>query len=51
MEFFNILVGDVLRMKYYADKGWQIKQEIPIDVWEACLRLVDYGFDKYAITE
>lgn len=47
-ELINIMVGDVLRMKYYADKGWQIKQDIPEDVWSACLKLVDIGYDKYA---
>lgn len=50
-EFFNIIVGDVLRMKYYADRGWQIKQDIPEEVWNACLKLLDYGYNKYEITD
>lgn len=50
-EFFNIIVGDVLRMKYYADRDWQIKQDIPDEVWNACLKLLDYGYNKYEITD
>lgn len=48
-ETINILVGDVLRMKVYAEKGWQIKQEIPEEVWQAMNALRKMGFDKYNI--
>lgn len=50
-ELINILVGDVQRMKVYASKGWQIKQNIPNQVWEAYLELVKRGYDKYIIDE
>lgn len=48
-ETINILVGDVLRMKIYAEKGWQIEQEIPDKVWEAMNELRKLGYDKYDI--
>ena len=47
--FINTLVGDVERMKVYADRGWQIKQDIPNEVWEAYLKLVKLGFDECVI--
>ncbi len=47
--FINTLVGDVERMKVYADRGWQIKQDIPNEVWEAYLELVKLGFDEYVL--
>lgn len=49
IETINILVGDVLRMKVYADKGWQIKQDIPDKVWDAMNKLRHLGFNKYDI--
>ncbi len=38
-------------MKVYAEKGWQIKQDIPNDVWKAYLELVKRGYSKYVISE
>ena len=34
-EWINVLVGDVQRMKLFYEKGWQIKMEIPQEVWNA----------------
>ena len=42
----SVIVGDFQRMKLYADKGWQIPQEIPQRAWEAFDRLVELGYDK-----
>ena len=42
----SVIVGDFQRMKLYADKGWQIPQEIPQSAWEAFDRLVELGYDK-----
>ena len=42
----SVIVGDFQRMKLYADKGWQVPQEIPEYAWEAFYRLVDLGYDK-----
>ena len=42
----SVIVGDFQRMKLYADKGWQVPQEIPESAWEAFYRLVELGYDK-----
>jgi uncharacterized SAM-binding protein YcdF (DUF218 family) len=46
-KFINIMVGDLQRIKTYPQKGFQIFQEIPEEVWEAYTRLVQLGFDKH----
>lgn len=50
-KVINIMVGDLQRIKLYPEKGFQIPQEIPHDVWEAYEKLVDMGFDKHLIKE
>lgn len=50
-EMINIIVGDTQRNKLYGQKGFQIPQEVPDDVWEACERLVHAGYNKYALEE
>ena len=42
----SVIVGDFQRMKLYADKGWQIPQDIPQTAWDAFHRLVALGYDK-----
>ena len=42
----SVIVGDFQRMKLYADKGWQLPQEIPESAWDAFYRLVELGYDK-----
>ncbi|MGZ8538250.1 MAG: YdcF family protein [Flavisolibacter sp.] len=49
-KVINIMVGDLQRIRLYAEKGFQIPQEIPGDVWEAYERLIQMGFDKQVIT-
>jgi uncharacterized SAM-binding protein YcdF (DUF218 family) len=48
-QVINIMVGDLQRIKIYPEKGFQIYQEIPSDVWHAYERLVALGFDKQLI--
>lgn len=43
----NIMVGDLQRIKIYPEKGFQIFQEIPDEVWEAYERLINRGFNKH----
>ena len=43
----NVMVGDLQRIKIYPEKGFQIYQEIPHDVWAAYERLIREGFDKH----
>lgn len=48
-EFINVMVGDVQRIKIYPEKGFQIPQEIPHDVWDAYEQLVKLGYNKHLI--
>ena len=48
-KVINIMVGDLQRIKVYADKGFQVYQEIPVEVWQAYERLVELGFDKQLV--
>lgn len=50
-EVINIMVGDLQRIKVYAEKGFQITQEIPSEVWEAYEKLVESGYDSHLIKE
>jgi uncharacterized SAM-binding protein YcdF (DUF218 family) len=47
----NIMVGDTQRIKLYPEKGFQISQEIPKEVWEAYEELVRRGFNHHIIKE
>ena len=47
----NIMVGDLQRIKLYAEKGFQIPQEITPDVWQAFERLVELGYDKHLVPQ
>ena len=44
--WINVLVGDIQRMKVYAERGLQEKVDIPDNVWEAYKELVKRGYDK-----
>lgn len=46
-KVINIMVGDLQRIRIYPDKGFQIPQDIPGDVWAAYERLVARGFNKH----
>ncbi|OPZ83235.1 MAG: hypothetical protein BWY74_04493 [Firmicutes bacterium ADurb.Bin419] len=48
-EIISIMVGDLQRVRVYAEKGFQIYQEIPENVWEAYTKLVELGFTKHLI--
>lgn len=45
-DVINIMVGDLQRIKLYADNGFQIPQEVPQDVWSAYEELVRAGYDQ-----
>ncbi|HXR85037.1 MAG TPA: YdcF family protein [Hanamia sp.] len=47
----NIMVGDLQRIKLYPQKGFQIYQEIPEEVWNAYERLIALGFNKHLIKD
>jgi uncharacterized SAM-binding protein YcdF (DUF218 family) len=48
-DVVGIMVGDLQRIKIYPDRGYQIAQEIPDEVWRAFEELVRAGYDKYLI--
>ena len=47
----NIMVGDLERIKIYPEKGFQVYQEIPADIWHAFEQLVASGFDKHLMKQ
>lgn len=47
----HIMVGDLQRIKFYPQKGFQVYQEIPADVWQAYEQLIALGFDKHLMKE
>jgi uncharacterized SAM-binding protein YcdF (DUF218 family) len=49
-DVVSIMVGDLQRVRLYPDKGFQIPQHIPDDVWAAYEELVAAGFDRHLIT-
>lgn len=50
-DVINIMVGDLQRIKLYSEKGFQITQEIPDDVWKAYEALVAEGYTKHLVEE
>ena len=45
-DVISIMVGDLQRIRVYAEKGFQIPQPIPEDVWTAYEELVALGYDS-----
>ena len=50
-QIIHIMVGDLQRIKVYPEKGFQIPQEIPNDVWEAYEKLVGMGYTRHLIRD
>jgi uncharacterized SAM-binding protein YcdF (DUF218 family) len=48
-KVIHIMVGDLQRVKIYPEKGFQVYQEIPDDVWEAYEQLVDMGYTAHLV--
>lgn len=48
-EVIHILVGDTQGVKIYAERGFQITQEMPAEVWAAFEELVKLGFSEHLI--
>jgi len=48
-KVINIMVGDLQRIKVYPEKGFQIYQPIPDEVWQAYENLVAAGFNQQLI--
>ncbi|KAK8061310.1 hypothetical protein PG994_007676 [Apiospora phragmitis] len=43
----DIMVGDLVRIREYPAKGFQIHQDIPDEVWDAGQRLIQAGCDSH----
>ncbi|UNI20487.1 hypothetical protein JDV02_006567 [Purpureocillium takamizusanense] len=43
----NVMVGDLVRIRDYPARGFQVEQEIPPDVWAAMERLVAAGYNEH----
>jgi len=50
-DVIHIVVGDLQRIKLYSEKGFQIPQEIPADVWTAYEKLIAAGYTKHLARE
>jgi len=50
-DVVSIMVGDLQRIRIYPDKGFQIYQDIPEEVWGAYEELVMAGYTQYLIAE
>jgi uncharacterized SAM-binding protein YcdF (DUF218 family) len=48
-DVISIMVGDLQRINVYAERGFQIPQEVPADVWEAYQELVKAGYDRHLL--
>ena len=48
-RMINLMVGDLQRLKIYADKGFSMPQRIPDDVADSFNLLVASGFDEQII--
>ena len=49
IDVINIIVGDLQRIKIYAEKGFQVYQEIPGKVWDAYEQLIKMGYNKHLL--
>ena len=50
-DVINIMVGDLQRIKIYPEKGFQIYQEIPDQVWNAYQKLIALGYTKRLVKD
>jgi uncharacterized SAM-binding protein YcdF (DUF218 family) len=48
-EVISIIVGDLQRLRLYPARGFQIRQEIPDEIWSAYEQLVKAGYDKHLV--
>lgn len=48
-EVVHIMVGDLQRIKVYPEKGFQIFQKIPDEVWSAYEKLVELGYASHLV--
>src|SRR5882672_5743167 len=49
-DVISIMVGDLQRIKVYAERGFQIPQGIPAEVWSAYEELLTAGYDRHLVS-
>ncbi|MVM30902.1 YdcF family protein [Spirosoma sp. HMF4905] len=49
-DVISIMVGDLQRIQLYPEKGFQIPQPIPTEVWAAYEALIQAGYDRHLAT-
>lgn len=49
-EFISIMVGDLQRIDLYGKNGFQIKQDIPCEVYNAYEKLISLGYVKHLLS-
>ena len=49
-KLIYMMVGDLQRIRIYPEKGFQIPQEIPDEVWKAYEKLVGWGFTRHLVS-
>lgn len=47
----ELMVGDLQRIRVYAERGFQTPMVVPAAVWDAYEQLVRLGFDRYVLTD
>jgi len=47
----HLIVGDLQRLWVYAEKGFQIPQEVPAEVMEAYETLIRMGYNEHLVAE
>ena len=49
-DVISIMVGDLQRIRLYPERGFQIYQEIPDDIWDAFAELVEAGYNRHLVS-
>jgi uncharacterized SAM-binding protein YcdF (DUF218 family) len=50
-DMIHIMVGDLQRIRLYAEMGFQIPQDVPAEVMEAYAALVEAGYTRRLVRE
>ncbi len=48
-DVISIMVGDLQRIRVYPERGFQIHQDVPDEIWAAYEELVSAGYDKHLV--
>ena len=48
-QVISIMVGDLQRIRVYPERGFQIHQDVPDEIWTAYEELVKAGYDEHLV--